>query len=228
MVKKNGKRKAKEKPEPIATRITKFKPKSHEQTEARKIIKNNQISFLLGPAGTGKTYLAVSYALEQFSQKKYKKIIITRPIVEAGEKLGSLPGGFEEKTHPYMVPMFNFLEKIATKRGFIDKNIEENTIEILPFAYMRGITFEDTIVIADEMQNASKKQLMMLLTRIGPNAKILVTADPEQSDLNRSNKIVEIAKSLSNIDEIDNFIFTESVRHPIIGEIISVFQNFIE
>ena len=123
--------------------------------------------------------------------------------------------------------MFNFLEKIATKRGFIDKKIEENAIEILPFAYMRGITFEDSIVIADEIQNASQKQIMMLLTRLGPNSKILVTGDPEQSDLGKNNKIVEIAKSLSNIEDIDHFIFTESVRHPIIDKIIKVFQNFI-
>ena len=226
MGKKNGNGKKKEKVPPVETKTFKFKPMSHEQTEARKIIKNNQISFLLGPAGTGKTYLAVSYALEQLSEKKYNKIIITRPIVEAGEKLGSLPGSFEEKTQPYMVPMFNFLEKMSTKNGFLNQNIEDGIIEILPFAYMRGITFEETIVIADEMQNASKKQLMMLLTRIGPNSKILITADPEQSDLNQNNKIVEISKCLSTIDGIDSIIFTESVRHPIISKILEVFKKF--
>lgn len=195
-----------------------------EQKQALELIKNNTISFLIGRAGTGKTHLAIAYAVCEFLDERYKKIVMTRPAVEAGECLGHLPGAFEDKIHPYMVPLLDFLEEKLEKKC-VKKYFEEGKFEIAPLAYMRGRTLKDSIIILDEAQNAKKDQILMLLTRIGRGSKIIVTGDPSQSDINGKGKLTEITHALSKVDSIDHIELLESVRHPLISKIIDVFAG---
>ncbi len=210
--------------EEIILRTNLIKCYNDEQREALELIKNNTISFLIGEAGTGKTHIAIAYAMSEFLDKRYKKIIMTRPAVEAGERLGHLPGAFEEKVHPYMIPLLDFLEEKLEKK-YVKKYFEEGQFEIAPLAYMRGRTLKDSIIIGDELQNATKNQILMLMTRIGKGSKMIITGDPNQSDINGKGKLLQISQQLSKIDSIGAIKLVESVRHPLIGSIIKKFND---
>lgn len=198
--------------------------KNEEQRKAYDALKTNSIVFLTGIAGTGKTFLAVSYAVEEFIHCNYKKIILSRPIIEAGERLGSLPGEVEEKIHPYMIPLMDMLnEKLDPK--FVKDMFENNIFELTPLAYMRGRTFKDAIVILDEAQNATREQLLMFLTRIGPGTKMVISGDYSQSDINGRGRLEQVAEKLSSIGTIDNVVLTQTVRHPLIQHIFEAFQH---
>lgn len=197
---------------------------NEEQKKALEIMQNNTISFITGKAGTGKTHIAVAYAVSEFINKKYDKIIMTRPAVEAGEKLGYLPGELENKIHPFMIPLFDFLEELLDKK-YIERCFEEGIFEILPISYMRGRNLKSSIIIIDEAQNAKKEQILLLVTRICDGSKIIVTGDPKQSDINGKGKLEQISKKLSEIDSIDHIELKESVRHPLINKIIDKFDE---
>ena len=207
-------------------KVIKISPKNPRQTEALRKIKANEIIFLLGPAGSGKTYLAIIQALQLFLKHDYKRLILTRPVVEAGENLGFLPGSLEEKTRPYMAPIFDHLRGYYKKEE-LDSQMEEKKIEVIPLAYTRGRTYNNSLIIADEVQNATDNQLKMLLTRIGENSKMILTADPEQTDLRKSNSIVEISRRLSEHEGIDQCVFEleDIVRNPVIEKILHVFKE---
>jgi len=197
---------------------------NEEQEHAIEIIKNNTISFLIGPAGTGKTHIAIAYAMCEFLDRRYKKIIMTRPAVEAGERLGHLPGDFEEKVHPYMIPLLDFLEERLDKRC-LKSYFENGQFEIAPLCYMRGRTLKDSICVGDELQNATKDQILMFMTRLGKGSKMIITGDPSQSDINGKGRLLEISEKLSKIDSIGKITLTESVRHPLIFDIVEKFKN---
>jgi len=203
-------------------------PKSTRQTEALKIIKDkeNQFIFLLGPAGSGKTHLATLQSIRLFLNEEYDKLILTRPVIEAGEHLGYLPGTCEEKIQPYMAPLFDHLRAIFSGEK-LRELIEDKKIEIIPLAYMRGRSFHKSIIVADEIQNATNEQIKMLLTRIGSGSKIILTADPSQSDLDKRNKIEKISEDLSEYEGISRVVFEEEdiVRNPLIGIILKTFEK---
>lgn len=203
-----------------------FKCKNESQKQAIKTIEENDITVLLGPAGTGKTIISIALALQGFLKNDYKKIVLTRPVVEAGERLGHLPGTLEEKMHPYMIPFLDFLRKFLD-RSFIEECFNKEVFEIEPLAYMRGRTFDDSLILIDEAQNATKDQLLMALTRIGYGSKVIVTGDPGQSDINGKSRLEEIARSLNKREKMACFEFSKSdiVRNPIISEIIEAFNE---
>lgn len=186
-------------------------------------IEKNDIVFLIGSAGTGKSFLAAAYAIHSLLEKKTSKIVVSRPIVEAGEKLGYLPGTFQEKVHPYMLPLYDALDDIcgteSNNRALVDKNLE-----VAPIAYLRGRTMKNATCILDEAQNCTYTQLKLFLTRIGMGSKMIVTGDPKQSDLGNSRiamlEIVDKIKNVSNIGVI-NISDEHIVRHPIISELTS-------
>ncbi len=204
-------------------------PKSLNQAFLYKCMKEKDIVFALGVAGTGKTYLSVVYAVSLLKKQMVDKIIITRPAVEAGESLGFLPGDLKEKVDPYLRPLYDALHDMlgveATQR-MIDKNV----IEIAPLAYMRGRTLENAFIILDEAQNASKSQLKMFLTRMGKQSKIVITGDASQVDLiKKKESALSNAKDiLGGIDEIA-FVEMSSVdvvRHPIVQKVIEAYQKY--
>jgi len=167
-----------------------IKPKNESQLRYFKLLEKNTIIFALGAAGTGKTFLAVAYAVEQLKKNKIQKIIITRPIVEAGENLGFLPGELKEKVDPYLTPIYDALNTFLSGE-VVQKYIEKGMIEIAPLAYMRGRTLSDAIIILDEAQNTTTTQMKMFLTRLGYNAKMIITGDESQVDLKKSERIKE-------------------------------------
>ena len=183
-------------------------------------IEKNDIVFLLGSAGTGKSYLASSYALCSLIEKRTMKIVVTRPIVEAGEKLGFLPGTFEEKVHPYMLPLYDALDDIcgddATQRAYVDSHME-----VAPIAYLRGRTMKNAVCILDEAQNCTYTQLKLFLTRIGSGSKLLITGDPNQSDLGPRIALMDIVTKLKHVTNIGIIEIGDEqiVRHPTIAEI---------
>lgn len=152
------------------------------QKLAWQAFQQHDVLFLIGPAGTGKTFLATAFAVKSFLAKECSKIVITRPIVEAGESLGFLPGDFEEKVNPYMMPMYDCMDKLLGREGPHRERVLQGT-EVAPIAYMRGRTFDESVCIFDKAQNASMKQLKLFLTRFGQNSKIIITGDPSQTDL---------------------------------------------
>ena len=153
----------------------------------------HDVLFLLGPAGTGKTFLATAFAIGEIISKKRQRIILTRPIVEAGESLGFLPGTFQEKTDPYMLPLFDCIGRLVGWEGPQRERVDRS-IEVAPLAYMRGRTFDNSVCIFDEAQNATTTQLKLFLTRFGENSKIIVTGDPNQSDLKGPVALLEIVE----------------------------------
>ena len=202
--------------------------RSEKQSEYIKALKENDIVLSLGPAGTGKSFLAVSVAVTLLIEKKIDRVILSRPAVEAGEKLGFLPGDMKEKVDPYLRPLYDALYELfgADK---IDKKIESGEIEIAPLAFMRGRTLKNCFAILDEAQNATETQIKMFLTRIGENSKLVVNGDPSQIDLiNKSNsgliKSRDILKNLKEIKIIE-FDHTDVVRHPLVSKIIRAYQN---
>ena len=182
----------------------------------------------LGPAGTGKSFLAVSVAITLLMEKKIDRVILSRPAVEAGEKLGFLPGDMKEKVDPYLRPLYDALyELFGTDK--IDKKIESGEIEIAPLAFMRGRTLKNCFAILDEAQNATETQIKMFLTRIGENSKLVVNGDPSQVDLiNKDHSgLIRSRKILKNIKEIKviEFDHNDVVRHPLVTKIIRAYQN---
>jgi phosphate starvation-inducible PhoH-like protein len=192
-----------------------------EQKNAYEVFMKNEIVFLIGEAGSGKTFLATAFALSSLLSKKTRKIIISRPIVEAGEKLGFLPGTFDEKVLPYMLPIYDTLDDLVGKEG-LQREYVNKCLEVAPIAYLRGRTFKNSIAILDEAQNATKTQLKLFLTRIGMGSKLLVTGDPKQSDIGQASGLMEVVEKLKGIKGIGIIEFSSDaiVRHPIISSII--------
>ena len=202
--------------------------RSEKQSEYIKALKENDIVMSFGPAGTGKSFLAVSVAVTLLMEKKIERVILSRPAVEAGEKLGFLPGDMKEKVDPYLRPLYDALYELfgADK---IDKKIETGEIEIAPLAFMRGRTLKNCFAILDEAQNATETQIKMFLTRIGENSKLVVNGDPSQVDLiNKSYsgliKSKNILKDLQEIKIIE-FDHMDVVRHPLVSKIIRAYQK---
>jgi len=194
-------------------------------------IKNNDITFGIGPAGTGKTYLAMAVAISYLKQQKVNRIILTRPAVEAGEKLGFLPGSLTEKVDPYLRPLYDALYDMVDSAKVNDM-LEKNIIEVAPLAFMRGRTLNDAFIILDEAQNTTKEQMKMFLTRIGFGSKAVITGDITQIDLPKISQsgLVEAIKVLENIDGIGFVKFTEKdvVRHPVVQKIIQAYDRYEE
>jgi len=202
--------------------------RSEKQSNYIKALKENDILMALGPAGTGKSFLAVSVAVTLLMEKKIERVILSRPAVEAGEKLGFLPGDMKEKVDPYLRPLYDALYELfgADK---IDKKIETGEIEIAPLAFMRGRTLKNCFAILDEAQNATETQIKMFLTRIGENSKLVVNGDPSQVDLiNKTHsgliKSKNILKDLNEINIIE-FDHNDVVRHPLVSKIIRAYQT---
>lgn len=186
----------------------------------------HDIVFLTGPAGVGKTHLAMAFAVTEVLEKKKKKIVLTRPIVEAGESLGFLPGEFENKVHPFILPCLDIVDKM-TGGDPICKEIIQKSIEIAPVAYMRGRTFEDAVCIFDEAQNASLTQLKLFLTRFGEDSKLILTADPKQSDLKGEVALIDVMEKLQTLTGVGTVEFGRKaiVRHPLIADILERLED---
>ena len=203
-------------------------PRSKKQKEYVRSLKTNQITISLGPAGTGKTYLAVAVALTMLLEKKVERIILSRPAVEAGEKLGFLPGDMKDKIDPYLRPLYDSLYDLLDYDR-IQRKIESGAIEIAPLAFMRGRTLKNSFAILDEAQNATETQIKMFLTRIGVNSKLVVNGDPSQVDLPNKNQsgLIKSQAILKNIKEISviNFDHQDVMRHPLVTKIIEAYQK---
>ena len=203
-------------------------PKSPAQREFIQSVRQADIVLAIGPAGTGKTYMAVALAVEGLLRKQFKKIILVRPAVEAGEKLGFLPGDIAEKINPYFMPLYDSLNDMM-EPGKVRELLEDNIIEIAPLAYMRGRTLSDSFVILDEAQNSTKEQMKMFLTRLGFCSKMVITGDVTQIDLDHSKDsgLIEVQTLLKNIDEIRFATFSEKdvVRHDLVKEIIKAYSQ---
>lgn len=192
-------------------------------------IRNNDLVFGIGPAGTGKTYLAVVLAVHALKNNQIKRIILTRPAVEAGESLGFLPGDLKEKVDPYLRPLYDALYDVLGAEH-TERLIERGTIEIAPLAYMRGRTLDDAFVILDEAQNTTGAQMKMFLTRLGFGSKMVITGDKTQIDLPKGvqSGLIEVESILKGISGID-FVYLEQsdvVRHPLVAKIITAYDNF--
>lgn len=205
-----------------------FATRSHNQAEYARNIITSFISFCLGAAGTGKTYISVATALHLLHEKQIKKIILTRPAVEAGEELGFLPGTLEEKLAPFLFPLFDSIDDLIGKQER-ERMIEKGQLEIVPLAYMRGRSIPDSIILIDEAQNATKSQMKMLLTRIGKNSRIIVNGDESQVDLTpKSNSgfidAVNRLKGKQGVSVI-HFQTKDMMRHPIVKTVIDAYNN---
>jgi phosphate starvation-inducible PhoH-like protein len=207
------------------------KPKTLGQTKYIEAIKSNTITLGIGPAGTGKTYLAVAMAVTAFRAKEVNRIILTRPAVEAGEKLGFLPGDLQQKVDPYLRPLYDALFDMLGSESF-QRHQEKGGIEVAPLAYMRGRTLDDSFIILDEAQNTTPEQMKMFLTRLGFNSKMIVTGDITQIDLPEGKKsgLIEAVRILKNIDDIATIRFTEKdvVRHRLVQDIIKAYEKHEE
>lgn len=204
------------------------RPKTLGQREYLQAIKENAITFGVGPAGTGKTYLAVAMAVKAFKSKEVSRIILTRPAVEAGEKLGFLPGDLQNKVDPYLRPLYDGLFDMLGAESF-QKLLEKQTIEVAPLAYMRGRTLDDAFIILDEAQNTSREQMKMFLTRMGTGSKVVVTGDVTQIDLPDRTRsgLVDALSVLKNVEGIARVFFTEKdvVRHRLVQEIVKAYDR---
>lgn len=212
----------------ITTKGKPVKPKTLGQKKYIDAIRNNTIVFGIGPAGTGKTYLAVAMAVNAFKAKEVNRIILTRPAVEAGEKLGFLPGDLQQKVDPYLRPLYDALFDMLGAESF-QRYQEKGCIEVAPLAYMRGRTLDESFIILDEAQNTTPEQMKMFLTRLGFNSKIVVTGDITQIDLpdGKRSGLVEAVKILKNIDDIQAVRFNEKdvVRHKLVMDIIKAYEK---
>lgn len=204
------------------------KPKTLGQKKYTDAIQNNTITFGIGPAGTGKTYLAVAMAVRAFRDEQVSRIILTRPAVEAGEKLGFLPGDLQDKVDPYLRPLYDAMFDMMGPENF-QRNMEKGCIEVAPLAYMRGRTLDDSFIILDEAQNTTCEQMKMFLTRLGFNSKMVITGDITQIDLpdGRRSGLKDAMRVLRNVDDISVFRFTEKdvVRHRLVQDIIRAYEK---
>lgn len=207
------------------------KPKTLGQKKYIDSINGNTIVLGVGPAGTGKTYLAVAMAVKAFRAHEINKIILTRPAVEAGEKLGFLPGDLQNKVDPYLRPLYDALFEMLGPDSFA-KQQERGCIEVAPLAYMRGRTLDDSFIILDEAQNTTPEQMKMFLTRLGFNSKIVITGDITQIDLpdSRRSGLIEAMKILKDVEDISIVRFTEKdvVRHKLVQDIIKAYEKYYE
>lgn len=205
-----------------------IKPKTIGQKKYCKAISDNVITFGVGPAGTGKTYLAVAMAVTAFRSKQINRIILTRPAVEAGEKLGFLPGDLQSKVDPYLRPLYDALFDMLGAETY-QKYVEKGNIEVAPLAYMRGRTLDDSFIILDEAQNTTKEQMKMFLTRLGFNSKMVITGDITQIDLPSGAKsgLKDCLRILKGIDDIAQCRFNEKdvVRHRLVQDIIKAYEK---
>ena len=206
-----------------------IKPKTLGQKNYVDQIRDKMIVFGIGPAGTGKTYLAMAMAIQAFKSNEVNKIILTRPAIEAGEKLGFLPGDLQSKVDPYLRPLYDALFQIMGAESF-NANMEKGLIEVAPLAYMRGRTLDDSFIILDEAQNTTREQMKMFLTRLGFNSKMVITGDITQIDLPNGAKsgLKDCIKILKNIDDIGTCFFDEKdvVRHRLVQDIIKAYAKF--
>ncbi|MEW9122891.1 MAG: PhoH family protein [Thermotaleaceae bacterium] len=213
----------------ISAKGKQIKPKTLGQKKYTQSIKNNDIVFGIGPAGTGKTYLAIAMAVNAFKNKEVSRIILTRPAVEAGESLGFLPGDLQEKVDPYLRPLYDALYDILGGETFL-KYRERGMIEVAPLAYMRGRTLDDSFIILDEAQNTTKEQMKMFLTRLGFGSKAIVTGDVTQVDLPRGKEsgLKQVTEILSEVKGIAFIYLDESdvVRHELIQRIVRAYDKY--
>ncbi len=213
----------------LYTKTGAIKSKTQMQKNYIEAIKRNDICFGIGPAGTGKTYLAVAFAVSALKRGVVKKIVLARPAVEAGESLGFLPGDYREKVDPYLRPLYDALQDMLPPeqlRNYIEKEI----IEIVPLAYMRGRTLNNSYVILDEAQNSTTLQMKMFLTRLGPNSKAIITGDITQIDLpsRSASGLVQVKDILKNVDGVGFTYFKKEdvVRHKLVKDIIDAYEKF--
>lgn len=215
----------------ITSRGKPVKPKTLGQKKYIEAIRDNTIVFGIGPAGTGKTYLAVAMAVNAFRAKEVNRIILTRPAVEAGEKLGFLPGDLQQKVDPYLRPLYDALFDMLGAENF-QKYQERGSIEVAPLAYMRGRTLDDSFVILDEAQNTTPEQMKMFLTRLGFNSKMVITGDVTQIDLpdGKRSGLVEVIKILKNVEDIESITFNDKdvVRHRLVQDIVKAYAKYEE
>lgn len=213
----------------IKTKKGVIKPRTPNQAQYLVNMVHNDISFGIGPAGTGKTYLAVAAAVDALERQEIRRILLTRPAVEAGEKLGFLPGDLSQKVDPYLRPLYDALfEMLGFER--VEKLIERNVIEVAPLAYMRGRTLNDAFIILDESQNTTVEQMKMFLTRIGFNSRAVITGDVTQIDLPRGAKsgLRHAIEVLAEVDEISfNFFQADDVvRHPVVARVVNAYEKW--
>ncbi len=208
-----------------------IKPKTIGQKKYIEAIKSNTIVLGVGPAGTGKTYLAVALAVKEFRSANISRIILTRPAVEAGEKLGFLPGDLQDKVDPYFRPLYDALFDMFGAETFA-KLVERGSIEVAPLAYMRGRTLDDSFIILDEAQNTTREQMKMFLTRLGANSKAVITGDVTQIDILDPHKsgLINAVKVLKDVESIETILLTESdvVRNKIVKDIIKAYNKYDE
>ncbi|MCL2202350.1 MAG: PhoH family protein [Defluviitaleaceae bacterium] len=204
------------------------KPKTVGQKKYIDLIRQNTITFAVGPAGTGKTYLAMAMAITAFRTGQVNRIILTRPAIEAGEKLGFLPGDLQQKVDPYLRPLYDALHDIMGAETFL-RNLERHLIEVAPLAYMRGRTLDNSFIVLDEAQNTTPEQMKMFLTRLGNNSKAVITGDITQIDLpeGKQSGLTQGVKILDNIPDIGimHLSARDVVRHPLVQKIISAYDK---
>jgi len=208
------------------------KPVVHPKTIGQKryieAIQNHDVTFGTGPAGTGKTFLAMTLAVISLKEEKVSRIILTRPAVEAGEALGFLPGDLQEKLDPYLRPLHDALQDLLPMEE-VQKHMERGTIEIAPLAYMRGRTLNNAFIILDEAQNSTAEQMLMFLTRLGFNSKVVITGDPTQVDLppSKTSGLIEGPAALAKVEGIAHCKFEKRdvVRHPLVARIVQAYED---
>jgi phosphate starvation-inducible PhoH-like protein len=206
-----------------------IKSKTYGQKKYIEAIRRNTIVFCIGPAGTGKTFLAVAMAVKAFREKQVSRIILTRPAVEAGERLGFLPGDLQNKVDPYLRPLYDALYQIMGPETYLS-NLEKGIIEVAPLAYMRGRTLDDSFIILDEAQNTTPEQMKMFLTRIGAGSKAIITGDITQIDLpgDKKSGLVEVQRILTDVDGLSFVYLTgrDVIRHELVQRIIRAYEQF--
>ncbi|WP_299296369.1 PhoH family protein, partial [uncultured Erythrobacter sp.] len=219
----------KEPPIMIRTRRKTIVPRSANQIPYMKQLSRDELIFALGPAGTGKTYLAVAQAVSQLISGSVQRLILSRPAVEAGEKLGFLPGDMKEKVDPYLRPIYDALYDCMPPEQ-VERRIASGEIEIAPIAFMRGRTLADAFVILDEAQNTTREQMKMFLTRFGQNSRMVICGDPRQVDIPGGDRMSGLADAVDRLEGLEGiattrFTAADVVRHPIVGRIVEAYEG---